>query len=493
MFSKKKPADAAPAPKQAKLPRGLDPKTVKRAFPDREVNVNVATMVHLHLGAKILDHLTEREIINFGVDSDKTEDAKAVSKQVKRFLNRLTLAHERQETLSFDEFANEVQGHADAMAQKLFAILETGEKRLGSPESELAQPLSQGMKSLIALDLRGLSELFSIGGEKQRAIEAHIDKRGQANDPVAQFVAELTNTIQNGNGTKSYRYIRMAAASIAELSRDEMGMGEVEERVGRSIEKHGSLSNELMSFKDVPEFDEEIENLDCLFDMENLTVEKYGGAMALAAFGALEVIATNLAHTDELDRAIDNVAALLSDEEWSALTAGGASEQDALSSFSAFLSNGCKRLASGFSGRPDDRTPTTRLKAFQAVIGRAAELLKAVSDVTGYTTAQDEPLSESKAQRMRLFFDVMAGRLASAAEHGAVMLSDRDIPHAVNGVALLDAMLAAVDAGVRQELKDTPPGAKPPSGVTLPQSGEMAKKLLQFFSHTALHKANTAA
>lgn len=493
MFSKKKPAAAMAAPKGAKLPRGLDPKTVKRAFPDRAVNVNVATMVHLHLGAKILDHLTEREIINFGVDSNKTEEAKAVSKQVKRFLNRLTLAHERAETLSFGEFANEVQGHADAMAMKLFAILESGDRKLGSADAELAEPLSQGMKSLIALDLRGLSELFSIGGNRQRAIEAHIDKRGQENDPVVQFISDTIATIQNGNGTRSYRYIRMAAASIADLSRDEMGMGEVEARVGHAIEQHGTLSNDLMSFKDVPEFEEEVENLDCLFDMENLSVEKYGGAMALSAYAALEVIATTLRHDDELDRAIDNVAALLSDEEWSALTAGGASEQDALSSFSAFLSAGCKRLASGFSGRPDDRTPTTRIKAFQSIVGRAAELLKAVSDVTRYTTIADETLSEGKAQRMRLFFDVMAGRLASAAEHGAVMLSDRDIPHAVNGVVLLESMTLAVDAGVEQELKDTPPGVKPPSGVTLPESGAVAKKLLDFFSHTALHKANTAA
>lgn len=488
----KKPKDQPRAkPGKPKLPKNLTPDYVRRAFPDREMNVNVATMAHLHLAAKILDHLVEREIINFGTETNKTEEAKEVSKQIKRFLNRLTLAHERGETLSFEEFGQEVQGEADAAAVKLHAILDQGDRRLGAEDAELAQPLSQGMKCLIALTLRGVADLFAIAGEKRAAIEAHIDKRGQEGDAVGAFVKELQETIPNGNGTRSYRYLRIAAASIAELSRDGEGAADVGRRVGAAIEAHGTLAHDLMSFADVPEIEETIENLDCLFDMETLTVDKHGGAMALAAAAIFDGLRIGLTQTDDFKRAVDAAAAALDDDTWTALIGKGASEREALENYSDFLHTECLKLAADFAGSGLMHTTQSRAKAFQNVVGQSAAVFKSVSDSATFCERGGEAMADAKALRLRLFLEIAAGRLESAAKFGSVMLSDRDIPHAQSKSPLVEQMIHELGQSVATLSGKGGFVAGPPSGLTLTKAKDLATRLLTFFSHTAIYRANT--
>ena len=184
----------------------------------------------------------------------------------------------------------------------------------------------------------------------------------------------------------------------------------------------------------------------------------------------------------------------MDDDTWRLIVADEISESEAIASFNVFLSKRCLILSGAFAGAPDGRTGAERLRSFQTFIGAASDILKAASELPNFVTAGDMELSGDAANKLRLFFDGVGGRLRSAVDNGSVMLSDRDVPPIEGRVTLFARMEQAVDTALKDLQESAPKASDLPDGqVGLDQSGEIGKRLLLFFSNAALHRASQGA
>lgn len=528
------------------LPADLSDQQIHDRFGKKLINVNVNALVHIQLATKVLEYLVSRRVINFGENTDKTDVANQIIKKNKAFVDKLTQNHEKGVVNDFDEFSSEVQERVEETATKLMAILMTGDRRLGNADSELAAPVHYSVKVVISLTIDDLLKLFGRENPIKEKCDSYIAKEVDQEqlEGFEDFFNFLKAHIKQGNGTRSYKFLRIASASVFSLSRSGNGIDTVQGQVNDSIVQSGKpLESEEIDFSDLPSFEEEYENLNCLFNDEELRLTTHGGAfVALAAAG--------LAYMKELFEPTPEVRARIE-----ALFAAGIStanlspaERDIAKATAG--QEGYEKLrvdlevvARGFVDGHDGRSQDERLRAARPHIVKVADLLgtfatsdrisnegrlrmergllvndeeKSINEqhveeltqlaenldklskefVDTYEPTQSK-LDDNQQRQVRAFCLHLSGLLDAIAGDGFVAISDRTIPPTENRIPFFQNYVGLIDQlkrSIRDDQNDKTLSTKAPedSGLSANDMFDLAKKLSQFLNNASFHTAAKA-
>lgn len=480
------------------LPPGLNDDVVRGVYKNKQINSNVNAMVYMHLGTKILDYLLYKQVINYGDDNDKTEEAAEIVKKNKKFINRMTLSHEKGETVDFESFEVEIQEQAKSTLAKLVALLLNGDKRLGGPEAELAAPVPFAVKAAIALCINSLMRFFDRENPYQSECDEliHLMAQEEPTESYEEFFDYLKAAIAQGNGTRTYRYKRLAVASIVGLMVSQPGQESIEERITDSLNRHGHLDGSLLSFDDLPQFQESFENLDCMFNAENLSLMKQGGGFAALAWTSLAYLLGNFETTPELNRVIDEIVS--KSDSASGIDAEHAmrlSEREMITKFLGFLKIELASIVRGFIDGSDRKTQSDRVRALRTNLVHLATMLDAVAnsqtlvaldggEEEGETTVNVIPIEPADQQKIRIFCEILSQRFSSLTKHGFVVLSDTDIPRTDKRVPFYDKTLDEL----KQLRKDVRNNIAKSAVEEMDETFEMAWKLLLFHNQVAMHR-----
>jgi len=473
MFGFLKKTAAAPKAKTAAKPvpepeaeaGPATPRTpeLDRKFADRPTNANVAALVHLYMGTRLLELLVRRGVINFGEGVTKSDEATALAKANLSFINELTTAHAKHAT-DFEEFRVGIQDRASETTRKLAALLRAADQRVGSPDSELAEGLPWPAKTQIAIALDGLAALFGVDNPEADACKRmRADATPMEEEAHKAFVDELLDAIARGNGAKAYAFIRMAGYSLAHLAATPDGRSAIAERIAKSIAEHGALDSSLMRFDDVPDdIEKEFENPNALFSKETVGLERRAAAYAAVAGAMVGWMRGTLAANAEVAVAL--------------ASAGVAAADDAAEDAKADLQFDllAKQLAEAGApivdagGKVESAAALAPLR--DAMKTTAAALVAAAK-------AADLGLKDGEDAKAvgvaRYFAGVAASTLSAAAAKGEAELNDRPIPHAEARPAGFEAAVEALGA------------AADDASDKLKSDYALAENMLAYFAHHA--------
>jgi len=523
------------------LPPELTDKQIHDRFGKKLINVNLNALVHIQLATKILEYLVSRRVINFGEKIDKTDVANRIIKTNKAFVDKLTQNHEKGVINDFDAFSSEVQERVEETASKLIAILMTGDRRLGNADSELAAPVAYPVKVVIALTVDDLMRLFGRENPIQDKCNSYIVKEvdQEGLEGFEDFFNYLKGHIKQGNGTRSYKYLRIASASVFSLSRSGSGIDVVHGQVTDSIVKSGStIEGDQIDFSDLPSFEEEYENLNALFNNEEMKLAVHGGAFVCLAHAGLAYVRDYFEPTPDMQKRIDELFAT------GAVSANmSPAERDMAKSRAGQegfdkLRIDLEGVVRGFVDGHDGRSPEERLRFVRPHMVKAAELLSALANsekvrnkgrlrmergqlindeetsinenfVAEISSLADEvdrasrefaesyestekKLDDSQQQQVRAFCAHLAELLEAIAGDGHVTVSDIEIPPTDGRIPFFLNFMHDID-GLKRRIRDAQTNKtildKEPEGGGLSPTGmfELAQKLTQFLNNASFH------
>ncbi|MBL8672704.1 MAG: hypothetical protein JNK11_18745 [Alphaproteobacteria bacterium] len=363
-------------------PPGLTDEMIRAKFRDRPINANVNALAHLHLGGKALEYLVDRQIINYGDGVTKMQEARAIARGVNAFIDRWTKKHQAKESLDVDEFKVGIQDQVKAVIDKLAAILVAGEKKLGSADAELANPMAYPLKVMIALVIDDLCRLFATPNKIQQKCDEYIlpEKNVEDNEVYGDFMKFLKAGITRGNGTNAHKYLRIAVCSIGLLSRDGGGIDAIQMRVKASLADHGALRNDALEMSDIPDFQEVYDNLNAMFNNEELSLKGDGGAFSVLGCMAMAYFRDHLELKGELKRKIDTVIADIQELRDAKSASENLSEDEQIAGFFTRVRAELQSLVKGFADGSDGRTTEDRQRTLRNYLTFASRLLEAFGD-----------------------------------------------------------------------------------------------------------------
>ncbi|MBL8673210.1 MAG: hypothetical protein JNK11_21310, partial [Alphaproteobacteria bacterium] len=160
------------------------------------------------------------------------------------------------------------------------------ERKLGTPDAELASPVPFSLKVCIATVLENTFRLFGLPNPYLTMCATYASRAGEGErDGITELAKLCKRRLNAGNGSQSHRFLRIAASAIALQCPTAEGISFVRMRVDRSIAQHGTLSNEKFNLDGLPQWEEEYENPDAWFRDVTLTLEADGASVC--AFGIL--------------------------------------------------------------------------------------------------------------------------------------------------------------------------------------------------------------
>lgn len=267
------------------LPIGVTDLQIHNRYANKSITLKFNALLHLHLGTKVLEYLVKKNYINYGPKIFRIEECNTIIRKNRRFIDALTLAHEKGAHIDGELFAKKIHSLTQPTLNKLVAILLTGKSKLGSQECELAQQLPYPLKVIVALAIDNLCKIYYVDNEVESKCNEYItsDKKLDDTEIYNDFLEFMKSGIWWGNGTKAYRAIRISVASYVSLSRNNAGVDKILERVQTSIDDSNPLLTDALEFEDLPEFEEQFDNMHALFNDEEIDINNRGACFAVIA------------------------------------------------------------------------------------------------------------------------------------------------------------------------------------------------------------------
>ncbi len=274
----------------AGLPIGVSDQQIHNRYANKSITLKFNALLHLHLATKVLEYLVQKNYINYGPKIFKIEECNAILRKNRRFIDALTSAHEKGSHIDGELFAKKVHTLTQPTLNKLVAILLTAKSKLGSAESELAQQLPYPLKVIVALAIDNLCKIYYVDNEVASKCNEYITsgKKLDSTEIYNDFLDFMKAGIWWGNGTKSYRAIRISVASYVSLSRNNSGVDKILDRVQSSIDESSPLLTDALEFEDLPEFEEQHDNMNALFNDEEIDLNNRGATFAVLACVGLQ-------------------------------------------------------------------------------------------------------------------------------------------------------------------------------------------------------------
>ena len=523
------------------LPVGLSDQQIHVRYAKKPMSTAVNALVHLQLGTRMLEYLTEKRIINYGLRVYKVEEAMTIVRANRAFIDRVTRAHERGRSVPTEIFVADIKALVKKTVDKLAAILVAGKVKLGSAESELATTLPYPLKVNIALLIDNLCKMFDVENEIEEKCNEYIvaEKNLNGTDLYADFLDYLKVGIWWGNGTKSYQFIRVAVASFVSLSRDNTGVDKIHERVRASIDETGTLDNANLEFEEIPEFEEKPENMHALFPDEEVDLNTRGGSFAIICAVILDYHRKNLEFFMPDRKAILDVAGRSSASE-----KGG---DDAIRETNAVFDRirlEVTNIARGYVDGSDGRTSVDRARDLRERLERTADILQILAkanriqnqgrivehlgQITNDTSTsindeivnqflqmtdedaeklqeeidaffstydpKNQNLNEFHQMQIRCFYLEIEKIFRSLVQTGVVRLNDKEImPSETRLPYFRQTMLDmhAIKKDIRQNLVGTQDfrTGKLDKQVTVDNMAQLAEKMLAYLNNVSIHAA----
>lgn len=479
-----------------KRPQPLTHAYVHSVYRNKPVQANTNALVHLYLGCRVLEYLIERGVMNATNGDDHIAKAKKIIQSNLMFIHKTTTAHEEGRKIKTEDFNSILQILVQATAERMIAILGVGEDgKAGAKDALLAREAAPAMKAAAALYVHDVMTLFGLDAPLMKKAESlfRVDANWKNDAAHTDFLNFMRNKLKRGNGTKGYRYVRAAGAGIISMMRDDDGVDAILNRVTDSVARSGPLASDEMVFHtDIPDIEEELEDIPGVFHMERIEVATH--AAGLSMFGA--AVAQWARHMVEIDVMLggkfqeiakgadaDDVRDFAADAK-----AQGGTVSDAL------LPRVAKTLGEMtlFFVREEEQRPILRAGIrLRLQIAYLSRVCRAIADHEGLALAQGGP---AEAARVRSFCAALAAPFDSLAEREFVVLSDGDAHHTTKkapGFERVGAAMGELNVHIRKTLERegfVPFDAFSPS-KRLKAADEIVEKLAMFFNNQAMHGA----
>jgi len=480
----------------ARRPQPLTHAYVHRVYRDKPVQSNTNALVHLYLGCRVLEYLIERGVMNTADGAGHVEQAKKIIKSNLMFIHRTTTAHEHGKKIKSDDFNGILQHLAQATAERMIAILGVGEDgKAGTRDALLARDAAPAMKAAAALYVHDVMTLFGLDAPLMKKAESlfRVDTDWKNDASHADFLDFMRTKLKRGNGTKGYRYVRAAGAGIISMMRDDDGVDAILNRVSDSVARSGTLANDEMVFhEDIPDIEEELEDIPGVFHMERIEVAQH--AAGLAMFGAaVAQWAHKLVEIDVMIGGKFQEIAKGADED-DVRAIGADAKGGNITIAEALLPRVAKTLGEMalFFVREEEQRPILRAGIrLRLQIAYLSRICRAIAEHEGVAIKGG---GEAEAARVRSFCAALAAPLDSLAEREFVILSDGDAQHTTKkapGFDLIGSAMADLNVHIRKTLETegfVPFDAFSPA-KRLKAADEIVENLAMFFNNQAMHGA----